>query len=53
MGGVEDLAWGLEQVRSGAIKPTLDRTYDLDEVADAHRRLAAGDAVGNIVLKAT
>ena len=49
MGGVADLEWGLDQVRAGRIRPTLDRTYGLDEAAAAHARLAAGDAVGNIV----
>lgn len=49
MGGVEDLEWGLDKVRAGRIRPTLDRTYPLDEAEAAHTRLAAGDAVGNIV----
>ncbi|WP_421710166.1 quinone oxidoreductase family protein [Algihabitans sp.] len=51
MGGVEDLEWGLEQVRKGTIRPTLDRTYRLDEASLAHERLAAGDATGNIVFE--
>ncbi|MEM7489917.1 MAG: zinc-binding dehydrogenase [Pseudomonadota bacterium] len=49
MGGVDDLEWGLAQVRAGTIRPTLDRTFGLDEARAAHERLAAGDAVGNIV----
>ena len=51
MGGVADLEWGLEQVRAGTIRPTLDRTYRLDEAVTAHERIAAGDAVGNIVFE--
>ncbi|WP_299284901.1 zinc-binding alcohol dehydrogenase family protein [uncultured Tateyamaria sp.] len=51
MGGVADLEWGLEQVRAGTIRPTLDRTYELDNATSAHERLAAGDAVGNIVFE--
>lgn len=51
MGGVEDLEWGLAQVKAGAIRPTLDRTYKLDAARSAHERLAAGDAVGNIVFE--
>lgn len=31
------------------IKPTLDRSYTLDEAAHAHQRLGDGAAVGNIV----
>ncbi len=50
MGGVDDLGWGLQQVHAGTIRPTLDRVYGLDEATDAHERLAAGDAVGNLVL---
>jgi NADPH:quinone reductase-like Zn-dependent oxidoreductase len=49
MGGVADLEWGIEEVRAGRIRPTLDRTFTLDEAEAAHTRLAAGDAVGNIV----
>ena len=30
--------------------PTIDRTFRLDEAADAHRRLEAGDGFGKIVL---
>lgn len=51
MGDMEDLHWGLEQVKAGKIKPTLDRVYGLHEASAAHTRLAAGDASGTIVLK--
>ncbi|MEM8796061.1 MAG: zinc-binding dehydrogenase [Pseudomonadota bacterium] len=51
MGGVEDLTWGLKQVQAGTIKPTLDQTFSLDEAEAAHTRLAAGDALGNIVFE--
>ena len=34
----------------GTIKPTPLTTYDLDDVADAHRALESGDNVGKIVL---
>lgn len=49
MGGVEDLRWGFEQVKAGTIKPTLDGVFPLEEAVEAHERLAAGEAVGNIV----
>ncbi|WP_331044259.1 NAD(P)H-quinone oxidoreductase [Sphingomonas sp.] len=34
----------------GRLKPVLDRTFPLDQAADAHRRMEAGDHVGKIVL---
>jgi NADPH2:quinone reductase len=51
MGDMDDLSWGLEQVRAGKIKPTLDKVYGLHEASDAHARLAEGAATGTIVLK--
>jgi len=41
------LAAGL---RSGALHPAIDRTFGLDQAADAHRYLEAGQQVGKIVL---
>jgi len=49
-GDVEDLKWGLEQVRAGKIKPSLDRALPLREAADAHRLIASNAVKGNIVL---
>jgi len=46
----EDLQWGLEQVRTGQIKPTLDRTFPLSQAAEAHRLIAANQVKGNFVL---
>lgn len=51
MGNVEDLEWGLEQVKQGKIKPVLDRVFALEDAAAAHARLAAGQATGTIVFK--
>lgn len=50
MGDVEDLEWGLAQVRDGVIKPSLDRAFELGAVAEAHAHLAAGAARGSAVL---
>ncbi|MCH7903545.1 MAG: zinc-binding dehydrogenase [Armatimonadetes bacterium] len=47
---IEDLEWGLEQVRAGRIKPVLDRTLPLSKAAEAHRLIAAGKVSGNLVL---
>ncbi|HEV2890235.1 MAG TPA: NAD(P)H-quinone oxidoreductase [Frankiaceae bacterium] len=38
-------------VETGAVKPVVDRVLDLDDVAEAHRVLAAGEHVGKIVLR--
>lgn len=51
MGGLDDLRWGLDQVRSGAIRPLVDEVFPLDQATAAHTRLAEGSACGNIVLK--
>jgi len=51
MGDKNDLLWGLEQVKAGKIKPTLDKVYSLNQVSDAHARLSEGAALGTIVLK--
>ena len=50
MGDVDDLEWGFEHVRTGAIRPQLDRAFPLVEAAAAHTRLAEGAALGNLVL---
>ncbi|HDR9760427.1 TPA: zinc-binding dehydrogenase [Burkholderia cepacia ATCC 25416] len=51
MGGMEDMRWGLEKVKSGKIKPVIDRIFKLEEISQAHERLAAGDALGTIIVK--
>ncbi len=47
---LEDLKWGLEQVRAGRIKPTLDHTLPLSEAAEAHRLISANQVAGSLVL---
>lgn len=47
---VEDLEWGLEQIRAGQIKPSLDRTLPLSEAAEAHRLISTNQVSGNLVL---
>lgn len=47
---LEDLRWGLDQVREGRIKAALDRTFPLSRAAEAHRRLADNQVKGNFVL---
>ena len=38
-------------VENGAVEPVVDRVLDLDDVAEAHRVMAAGEHVGKIVLR--
>ena len=47
---LEDLKWGLEQVRTGKIKPALDRTIPLSQAAEAHRLISTNQVTGNLVL---
>ena len=47
---IEDLKWGLEQVRTGRIKPSLDRALPLSEAVEAHRLIADNLVAGNLVL---
>ena len=47
---IEDLKWGLEQVRAGRIQPSLDHTLPLSQAGEAHRQIASNEITGNIVL---
>ncbi len=47
---IEDLEWGLEQVKAGKIKPLLDRALPLRDAGEAHRLIANSEIKGNIVL---
>jgi len=47
---IEDIKWGLEQVREGRIKPTLDHTLPLSQAAEAHRLISTSQVTGNLVL---
>ena len=47
---IEDFKWGLEQVRAGRIKPSLDRALPLRQAAEAHRLIATNQVTGNLVL---
>ena len=47
---IEDFSWGLEQVRAGIIKPTLDQTFPLSKAAEVHRLISTGKVTGKHVL---
>jgi NADPH:quinone reductase-like Zn-dependent oxidoreductase len=40
-------------LQSGAVVPVIDRTFDLDDIVQAHRYLEAGAQVGKIVVTVT
>jgi len=43
-----DAVWGM--IRSGAIRPEIGRTFALDDAADAHRAMEAGETRGSTIL---
>ena len=47
---IEDLQWGLAQVRAGRIRPLVDRALPLNEAAEAHRLISTNQVAGNLVL---
>jgi NADPH2:quinone reductase len=40
----------LDAVANGEAVVPIDRTYDLEQIVEAHRHMEAGDAVGKIVV---
>jgi putative PIG3 family NAD(P)H quinone oxidoreductase len=40
-----------DDLAAGRIRPVIDRVFPLEQVADAHRRMAGGEHFGKIVLK--
>lgn len=46
---LEQRVWPL--IAQGWIKPVIDSTYDLGDVAEAHRRMESSEHIGKIVLR--
>ncbi|MXI45795.1 zinc-binding dehydrogenase [Pseudomonas moraviensis] len=51
MGDLDDLRFGLDLIKKGAVRPVLDQVIPLSEAARAHELLGEGRVSGNLVLK--
>ncbi len=49
----EDLAFLVDLAETGAYQAVRDRTYDLADIAEAHRFVDTGRKRGNVVLRVT
>ena len=47
----ENLAYLAGQIETGRIKPVIDRTFPLEQTAEAHRYAETGEKKGHIVIQ--
>lgn len=48
-----DMAYLRDLIEAGMVKPVIDRTYPLEETAEAHRYVEAGHAKGRVIIRVT
>jgi NADPH:quinone reductase-like Zn-dependent oxidoreductase len=46
----EDMAYFKELVENGKVKAVMDRTFTMDEAAEAHRYVESGKKKGNVAI---
>ncbi|WP_421759267.1 NAD(P)-dependent alcohol dehydrogenase [Devosia sp.] len=46
-----DVAFAIDLAQAGALRPVIDRTYELDQIVEAHRYVDSGRKRGNVVLR--
>ena len=50
MGSLGEVLDVMEHVKAGRLRPVLDRTFPMSEIAEAHRYLAAREQFGKVVI---
>jgi hypothetical protein len=47
---IRDLVFLTDLVEAGALVPVIDRRYELDQIAEAHRYVDLGRKKGNVIV---